>query len=404
MTQSPTSSFGINIFGSFAHSNGLSYTGQNIARTLIANGVKVSLLNYFMDGDKADQIPDDLKPYVEESLERLDQPINLYVLGIEQLRILMRDTPQIYLNTNRMHVADFWWEFTEISEIDRAELMKFDVLLTHSQFVAEIARNGVHFTHHINTTQPAPTLTAQANKAKFGFSETATTFIFAFNIFSNVLRKNPQAVIAAFKLAFEQGDEDVQLLIKISHFEEQRHRFILDQLKAAIGDDHRITLHTEKLSYDEILSLYASADVYVSLHRSEGFGLGMLESMALGKPVIATAWSGNRDFMNMANACMVRTTGLVGFPEDYQYAGVPFPAGARVANPVIQDAAAYMRRLHSDPTYRRLKAEQAYAGFLVYQKKASDVHWIDELKECWQSAQYMPAVFSKYSVKIMDQS
>jgi len=402
MTQSCAPSFGINIIGSFAHSNGLSYTGQNIARTLIANDVKVSLLNYFMDGDEVAKIPDDLKPYVVNSLERLDQPINLYVLGIEQLRILMRDTPEIYLNTNRMHIADFWWEFTEISAIDKAELMKFDVLLTHSQFVAEIARNNVHFTHHINTAHPAPTLKALANKAHFGFSETATAFVFAFNIFSNVTRKNPQAVIAAFKLAFPQGNEDVQLVIKISHFEEQRHGVTLAQLKETIGDDQRITLHTEKLSYDEILSLYASADVYVSLHRSEGLGLGMLESMALGKPVIATAWSGNRDFMNMANACMVRTAGLLRFPDNYEYAGVPFPTGARVADPVLEDAAAYMRRLHFDPNYRRLKAEQAYQGFLEYQEKASDVHWIDELKECWLNAQYMPAVLGKYSARTTD--
>ena len=61
--------------------------------------------------------------------------------------------------------------------------------------------------------------------------------------------------------------------------------------------DHRMHVITEVLPYNDVISLYASADCFISLHRSEGLGLGMMEAMLLGKPVIATGWSGNLDFM-----------------------------------------------------------------------------------------------------------
>ena len=50
----------------------------------------------------------------------------------------------------------------------------------------------------------------------------------------------------------------------------------------------------------------AACDAYVSLHRSEGTGLTITDAMALGKPVIATSWSGNMDFMDVSNSFPVR--------------------------------------------------------------------------------------------------
>ena len=66
----------------------------------------------------------------------------------------------------------------------------------------------------------------------------------------------------------------------------------------------------------EVNSLLADVDVYVSLHRSEGFGLVMAEAMYLGTPVIATNWSGNTEFMNNDTACMVGYD-LIELDKDY---------------------------------------------------------------------------------------
>jgi glycosyltransferase involved in cell wall biosynthesis len=87
-------------------------------------------------------------------------------------------------------------------------------------------------------------------------------------------------------------------------------------------------------------------DAYVSLHRSEGFGLGLAEAMALGKPVIGTAYSGNLEFMNAGNSCLVGYS-LVDVGSD----AYPYPDGQVWAEPDVEAASYYMRRLVEDPRF-----------------------------------------------------
>jgi hypothetical protein len=120
------------------------------------------------------------------------------------------------------------------------------------------------------------------------------------------------------------------------------------------------------LSYDDVLSLYASADVYVSLHRAEGLGLGMLEAMVLGKPVIATAYSGNMDFMDGSSSMLID---YVMTPVTPSPAYAPSVIGEHQmwAEPSIDMAAAGMRRLQEDPDLRTHLGDLAAA-------KASEVN------------------------------
>jgi len=100
------------------------------------------------------------------------------------------------------------------------------------------------------------------------------------------------------------------------------------------------------MSRDELFGLQSVVDSYVSLHRSEGFGLGLAESMSLGKPVIGTAYSGNMEFMDASNSC------LVGYRlVDVQTGEYPYPAGQVWADPDLDQAAYHMRRLVEDPGY-----------------------------------------------------
>jgi glycosyltransferase involved in cell wall biosynthesis len=94
--------------------------------------------------------------------------------------------------------------------------------------------------------------------------------------------------------------------------------------------------------------LESTCDCFVSLHRSEGFGLGLAEAMYQGKPVIGTDWSGNTDFMNAENSCPVRYS-----LERLDQSFGPYSKGQTWAEPDSDHAAWFMRRLVEDDSYRR---------------------------------------------------
>lgn len=146
-----------------------------------------------------------------------------------------------------------------------------------------------------------------------------------------------------------------------------------------------------------MLSFYASGDAYVSLHRAEGLGLGMMEAMVLGKPVIATAWSGNMAFMDYRCACPVRYVlepvhGVV--PALRQEVVGPH---ARWATPVLQDATAWMRKLHRDPARRQRLGAAARARIDAYQRQAWGREWLDELVALREARAFLPAASGKFS-------
>ena len=102
------------------------------------------------------------------------------------------------------------------------------------------------------------------------------------------------------------------------------------------------------------MDLMAAADIYVSLHAAEGFGLTLLEAMAVGTPVICTGYSGNMDFTNEANSWLV----------DYEMMRIdertgPYPEGSIWASPKTDHAIEIMRRIGGDRSQIAIKAERA---------------------------------------------
>jgi glycosyltransferase involved in cell wall biosynthesis len=104
-------------------------------------------------------------------------------------------------------------------------------------------------------------------------------------------------VVRAFQAAFADAGDSVGLIIKSTGSQESFPE-IRAVIAAAARHDPRIVVVDRTLSRPEIMSLLACSDSYISLHRSEGFGLGMVESMAYGKPVIGTDFSGSTDFLS----------------------------------------------------------------------------------------------------------
>jgi glycosyltransferase involved in cell wall biosynthesis len=161
-------------------------------------------------------------------------------------------------------------------------------------------------------------------------------------------RKNPLAVVRAFRRAFEPGS-GAKLVIKsvnAAHQPDNR-----DELEIAADDRPDIELRDGYLSSTEIEQLLASADCIVSLHRSEGFGLPLARALRSGIPVVATAYGGNTDFMSAENSGLVPYT-LTTVPEATHY-----PSGATWADPDVDVAAAELRAVFDDPVEARRRAE-----------------------------------------------
>ena len=152
------------------------------------------------------------------------------------------------------------------------------------------------------------------------------------------------AVIRAFKKAFKPGREDVGLVIKVlpsDGYDED-----IAAIRRAVEGYDNIYLVIENLTRLEVNSLMNVVDSYVSLHRAEGFGLPLAESMLLGKPTVATDWSGNLEFMTPETACLVDYD-LVELKKDIP----PFKKGFHWADPKVNDAARCMKKLLEDKQF-----------------------------------------------------
>ena len=160
-------------------------------------------------------------------------------------------------------------------------------------------------------------------------------FLFSFDYLSVFERKNPLAVVEAFARAFDPGD-GAMLVIKCINGDTIRSTTNGCWPRPRAAPD--IQIIDRYLTPREKDALTAACDCYVSLHRSEGFGLTMAEAMYLGKPVIATAYSGNLDFMTAENSLLVDTGSCRSAP-----ARAPYPAEGEWAEPDVDRAAGLMR-------------------------------------------------------------
>jgi glycosyltransferase involved in cell wall biosynthesis len=230
------------------------------------------------------------------------------------------------------------WETNSIPPRWQRAFALVQEIWVYSRFMAE----------NIGAVAPVPVLalpppvqrpTEAAEPVRLGVPD-GFTFLFVFDYLSTVQRKNPVGLIEAFKRAFAPG-EGPRLLIKTINGPLRP----LSEEEVLWAADGREDIHVidRSLSGAELNGLMAACDCYVSLHRAEGFGLTLAEAMAIGKPAIATGYSGNVDFMNEANSYLVDyTIGRVG-PECEIY-----PPEGEWADPSVEHAAELMRRVYSD--------------------------------------------------------
>ncbi len=236
-------------------------------------------------------------------------------------------------------IGQWAWETDAVPARWDAAFELVDELWVYSTYVAE---NLSRASSKPVVVVPLPVSPPDPGSASVPFEvPDGFLFLFVFDFFSTLERKNPIGLVDAFSRAFAPG-EGPTLLIKTINAEFRREAH--ERLRHAIGDRPDIRMVDATLSPQELAALFHRADAFASLHRSEGFGLTMADAMALGKPVIATGYSGNTDFMTPHNSWLVDYR-VVPVGEEAEH----YPAEGRWADPDLDGAARAMREVFDNP-------------------------------------------------------
>jgi len=262
--------------------------------------------------------------------------------GYERAGLLPRE--------NVYRIAYWAWELEAVPDewVAAAELV--EEIWSPTEFVAKAMRARMprpvyHMLPGVEVGPIEPVMRASLN-----IPENHFVFLFAFDLHSQVHRKNPVAVFRAFQNAFRETDK-ATLVIKTTGGD--IHSADLEVLRKTVRGPN-VIVFDELMTRARAYGLIEMSDGFVSLHRSEGFGLGLAEAMLLGKPVIATGYSANLDFMNRDNSLLV----------DYERVEIKedrpiYTPGNFWAEPSIEQAAAFMRQVYQQPEEARAGAERA---------------------------------------------
>ncbi|WP_445370630.1 glycosyltransferase family 4 protein [Methylomonas sp. HW2-6] len=377
--------FGINVIGYVSSNVSLGITARHFVKLFLNRQIPVSIFDIDYKRAPNARVHEYQDLTVDDPIQ-LPYSINLFFLSMGQLPNLFLHPPKGLFAANRLNVGLIWCEETVLPKRFREALRLFDVVLA-----------GSHFVKHVFDTNLSDVLTLDcihplflpdgiyADRAKFELPHDKLLFVSSFDPHHDPARKNPFGAVDAFLQAFpgnSEASDAPHLVVKLNNAEVTtpgcNPMRLVEELKSRCAGNPRVHFIPKSLSYPDVLSLYASCDVFVSMHRAEGLGLGPLECMTLGKPVIATAWSGNMSFMRHTNSC------LVGFdlvPYTGMAANGPDRLGKRAvwAEPHIDEAADWMKKLAVDPGFREKIGRQAAADARAYHAASEQIEFMNDL-------------------------
>lgn len=340
---------GLNVVGYFRAESGVGELSRLTIKMLRAAGVPYSIFS-----NKRTPSRQTVDHHIKGSHRVFD--CNLICVNADQIPSLVRLLGRSLLR-HRYTIGYWAWE-VEVFPKAMAEADKFvDEIWTLSDHAASAIRAVVNkpvysFPLPI-VSPPLPLVTRTDMDLPSGY-----LFLFCFDFYSGFDRKNPLAIIEAFCQTFPVPGEALLVIKSINgrHFPDK-----LQSLLQAVSSRPDILLRDGSLASDQQAALMMICDCYVSLHRAEGFGLTIAEAMAMGKPVIATAYSGNLEYMTVDNSYLVPFTLQPIGPECD-----PYPEEALWAAPNIKIAAEMMRFAFEHPEAARLRGRRAARDVAEY--------------------------------------
>jgi glycosyltransferase involved in cell wall biosynthesis len=206
------------------------------------------------------------------------------------------------------HNIGWWpWELSVFPKAWQPHAFKLvDEVWASSTFLEDMYKRSTDKPVHLVPLAVSVDRLKKHPRKYYGLPDKKYLFLYVFDFNSSVARKNPMAAVNAFKQAFPQADKSVGLVLKTMNTNPTNPEWqtFLKECKT----DKRIYVLTETMDRPDVLGLIDCCDAYVSLHRAEGFGRTIAEAILLGKPVIASNYSGNVDFVDLDNYLLVDCT------------------------------------------------------------------------------------------------
>lgn len=326
--------FGVNLAGYFGSEKGVGEAGRGAARAVAESGLPYVLNNVSDSGSV--NMESDSKKFANEN----PYHFNLIHVNADQVPVFADQMGASYF-AGRYNIGYWFWEISRFPEAWQSSFDYFDELWVATGFVQDaLARvSPIPVIRMPVALSPELETSSHLQRADFGISSDLFLFLFIFDFGSVMERKNPLGLVQAFQSAF-RPHENTGLVIKVVH-SDQYPAEAAALRKACAGS--RVTIIDRLFSRLELNTLLSHCDCYVSLHRSEGFGVTIAEAMSMAKPIIVTGYSGNMDFTTPANSLLVKYR-LAELEHDYG----PYQKGSVWAEPDLEHAAELMRYVYEN--------------------------------------------------------
>ena len=331
---------GVNLHGFLLSETGLGESARLLYQALSTQDVKIAACNRILKDRQNDSRYDDVVS--------VKSPFNVS-LTVDGLTGFKRLRYQIC--KQKVNIAYPFWELDTIPAKYIEYLSKYHRIWAPSNFIGNMLQqygflNVDVVKHPISLPTEQPEFFPQSGPLKI---------LFHFDFDSFPARKNPEAAIYAFKSAFP-GKEDVTLTVKARGKNDLGRRSWLAEQAAA---DPRIRIVDQLMTRQEVNEMTAAHDVFMSLHRSEGLGLGCAEALAAGKAVVATDYGGSTEFINDQTGYPVQWSRIDVGPDDYILA-----ENSTWADPSVDHAAVVLRAIYDDPLQAREKARKGFQNLV----------------------------------------
>jgi glycosyltransferase involved in cell wall biosynthesis len=312
---------------------GLGESARKLARALDAAGIPYAPAAIDL-GSVAPAYPDARAPWLADA----ELPFDVTVLWCNPDRYGIDVDP---VTVPGRRVGRWAWELPALPDEWIAAAGWFDEIWTPSRFVADAIRAAVDLPVSVIPMPIERDLAPPVHRERWGVAPDRRLFLYMFDYHSTTARKNPLGTMKAFARAFPD-DAEATLIIKTINAADAPAAHA--ELEAVAAAHPAIRIADLVVSGAERSALLAGCDCYVSLHRSEGFGMTIAEAMAHGRPVIATRFGGNTEYMSSRTGYLVRWT-----PTRVGEGASPYPADGQWADPDLEHAASLMRAVVARP-------------------------------------------------------